>query len=139
MKRREFCASAGAILAAASIPVAGIAGQQVVLKPADIADLRGRLRGQLLAPGQDGYDSASRIWNGAFDKKPALIARCAGAPDVSQAVKFARAHQLLLAVRGGGHSLSGQSVCDGGLMIDLSPMKSVRARSFSIVSSTTVA
>jgi FAD/FMN-containing dehydrogenase len=98
----------------------------VVLKPADIADLRGTLHGQLLTPGQDGYDSARRIWNGAFDKKPALIARCASATDVSQAIQFARTHDLLVAVRGGGHSLSGQSVCDGGLMIDLSPMKGVR-------------
>jgi FAD/FMN-containing dehydrogenase len=66
------------------------------------------------------------VWNGAFDRKPALIARCAGAADVTQAVNFARAHELLVAVRGGGHSLSGQSVCDGGLMIDLSPMKAIR-------------
>jgi FAD/FMN-containing dehydrogenase len=137
MKRREFCASASAVLTTASVPfqvasagsdvpAAGVAGKQVVLKPTDIENLRGTLRGQLLTPGQDGYDSARRIWNGAFDKKPALIARCATAADVSQAVKFARAHDLVVAVRGGGHSLSGQSVCNGGLMIDLSPMKSVR-------------
>jgi FAD/FMN-containing dehydrogenase len=137
MKRREFCASAGsaltlasvpfqAALAGSDVPATGAAGKQVVLKATDIADLRGSLRGQLLTPGQDGYDTARRIWNGAFDKKPALIARCAGAADVSQAIKFARAHDLLVAVRGGGHSLSGQSVCDGGLMIDLSPIKGVR-------------
>jgi len=126
MKRREFCATASAVLTAASVPfaVAG-ASKPVELKPTDIEQLRGSLHGQLLAPGQDGYDAARRIWNGAFDKKPALIARCASAADVSQAVKFARAHDLVVAVRGGGHSLSGQSVCNGGLMIDLSPMKSV--------------
>ena len=126
MKRREFCVSAGSVLAAAAIPAMGTAGKQVVLQPADLEDLRGRLHGQVLIPGQDGYDSARRIWNGAFDKKPALIARCSSAADVSQAIKFARAHELLVAVRGGGHSLSGQSVCEGGMMIDLSPMKSVR-------------
>src|SRR6185369_9856905 len=113
-------------LAAAAIPAMGTAGKQVVLKPTDVEELRGSLRGQLLTPGQEGYDTARRIWNGAFDRKPALIARCANAADVSQAVKFARAHDLLVAVRGGGHSLSGQSLCDGGLMIDLSQMKTVR-------------
>src|SRR5690606_29465719 len=71
-------------------------------------------------------DQARRIWNGAFDRRPALIARCAGAADVIQAVNFGRSHDLLIAVRGGGHSLSGQSVCDGGLMIDLSPMRGIR-------------
>jgi FAD/FMN-containing dehydrogenase len=129
MKRREFVASAGSVLtvlAAGAVPATGIAGKQVVLSASDIADLRASLRGQLLTPGQDGYDSARRIWNGAFDKNPALIARCAQATDVSQTVKFARAHGLLVAVRGGGHSLSGQSVCDGGLMIDLSPMQGVQ-------------
>src|SRR5262249_13179070 len=127
MKRREFCASVGSILTAAALPntpvaAAGVGGKQVLLTPSDLQDLRGSLHGQLLTPGPDGYDSARRIWNGAFDKKPALIARCADAADVSQAIRFARAHELLVAVRGGGHSLSGQSVCDGGLMIDLSPM-----------------
>jgi FAD/FMN-containing dehydrogenase len=66
------------------------------------------------------------VWTGAFDRKPALIARCAGAADVVQAVDFARSNALLVAVRGGGHSLSGQSVCEGGMMIDLSPMKAIR-------------
>jgi FAD/FMN-containing dehydrogenase len=139
MKRRAFCASAFSAIAATSIPwqrvlaaangevpAMGAGGQSVVLKPAEIDELRASLRGQLLVPGQDGYDSARRIWNGAFDRKPALIARCAGAADTTQAVNFARTHGLLVAVRGGGHSLSGQSVCDGGMMIDLSPMKAIR-------------
>src|SRR5512138_1110654 len=116
MKRRAFCASALSVLtaasvpwqralaAAASVPVAGAAGKQVVLQPSDLEDLRGSLRGELLVPGQEGYDTARHVWNGAFDKKPALIVRCAGAADVSQAVKFARAHDLLIAVKGGGHS-----------------------------------
>src|SRR5690606_39795795 len=95
-------------------------------RASDVEDLRAALRGQLLLPGQDGYDEARRIWNGAFDRRPALIARCAGAADVMRAIDFARAHDLLVAVRGGGHSLSGQSVCDGGLMIDLSRMRGIR-------------
>ena len=67
-----------------------------------------------------------RVWNAAFDRHPALIARCSGAADVMEAVKFAAANQLLVSVRGGGHSLSGQSVCEKGLMIDLSQMNGVR-------------
>src|SRR5690349_16325254 len=140
MKRRAFCTSAVSVLTTASLPwkgalaasttradlpAQGVAGKQIVLKPTDLDDLRGGFRGSLLLPGQDGYETARHLWNGAFDKKPALIARCAGAADVAQAVRFARAHDMLVAVRGGGHSLSGQSVCDGGLMIDLSPMRSV--------------
>ena len=141
MKRRTFCASALSTLATASIPFQRLtaandgrgsvpairtAGNAITLTSGDIAELRASLRGQLLVPGQEGYESARRLWNGAFDRKPALIARCAGAADVTQAVNFARAQNLLVAVRGGGHSLSGQSTCDGGLMIDLSPMQSVR-------------
>lgn len=76
--------------------------------------------------GDNGYDSARRIWNGAIDRWPALIARCVGTADVSQAVAFARDNNLTLAVRGGGHSFSGQSVCENGLMIDLSRMRGIR-------------
>ena len=114
------------VLAASSeIPIIRGDGKQATLTASDVADLKGSLRGELLLPSQSGYDQARKVWNGAFDRRPALIARCVGAADVTQAVTFARAHNLLVAVRGGGHSLSGQSVCDGGLMIDLSPMKSV--------------
>lgn len=135
MKRRTFCASAVAALAAASLPLRrgfasevaaiGPGGKQLLLQSTAIDDLRASMRGEVLVAGQDGYDAARKVWNGAFDRKPALIARCAGAADVTQAVKFGRANNLLVAVRGGGHSLSGQSVCEGGLMIDLTPMKSV--------------
>jgi len=143
MKRRSFCGSALATLAAASlpysrlfaaadepvagdIPAIGATGKQVVLPRSDLGDLRASLRGELLLAGDEGYDTARRVWNGSFDRKPALIVRCAGAADVVQAVNFGRAHELLVAVRGGGHSISGQSVCDGGLMIDLAPMNGVR-------------
>jgi FAD/FMN-containing dehydrogenase len=93
---------------------------------ADIRGLRTRFRGALLRPGEEGYDEARRIWNGAIDRRPALIARCAGADDVVEAVRHAREHDLLVSVRGGGHSIAGHSVCDGGLMIDLSLMKAAR-------------
>jgi FAD/FMN-containing dehydrogenase len=139
MRRRTFCASGLTALVSASLPygrvlatagddvaVIGLGGEQRVLKSTDIDDFRASLRGQLVMPGENGYESARKVWNGAFDRKPALIARCAGAGDVTRAVSFARSHELLTAVRGGGHSLSGQSVCEGGLMIDLSPMGSIR-------------
>ncbi len=92
----------------------------------DIADLRARFRGALLRPGEEGYDEARRVWNAAIDRRPALIARCAGADDVVAAVRFAREHDLPASVRGGGHAVAGHAVCDGGLMIDLSLLKSVR-------------
>src|SRR5687767_4609286 len=91
-----------------------------------VETLREQFRGALLRPSEEGYDEARRIWNGAIDRHPALIARCAGADDVVTAVRFAREHDLLLSVRGGGHAVAGHAVCDGGLMIDLSLMTGVR-------------
>lgn len=84
------------------------------------------LRGALLAPGAPGYDEARAVWNAMIDHRPALIVRCAGAADVMQGVAFARRHRLRLAVRGGGHHVGGFSVCDGGLVLDLSAMRGVR-------------
>ena len=97
----------------------------------ELADraLRGfaqRLSGRLLLRGDDGYDDARTIWNRTIDRRPALIARCAGAEDVVSAVRFAGEHDLLVSVRGGGHNVTGHAVCEGGLMIDLSPMKEAR-------------
>jgi hypothetical protein len=118
--------AAAALLAGpGSVDAVGLDGRQVTLAAADVKDLRAALHGELLAPGQEGYDAARRVWNAAFDKKPALIARCADAADVQQAVRFAAAHRVLTAVKGGGHSLSGQSCCDGGLLISVSPMREV--------------
>ena len=91
-----------------------------------VENFRSGLRGELLLPGDDGYDTARRIWNATVDKHPAMIARCAGAADVISAVNFARTHGLLLAVRGGGHNVAGKAVCDGGIVIDLSVLKGIR-------------
>jgi len=90
-----------------------------------IGSLRARFRGALLRPAEEGYDEARRVWNGAIDRRPVLIARCAGADDVVEAVRFARHQGLPLSVRGGGHSVAGHGVCDDGLMIDLSLMKAI--------------
>ncbi len=99
---------------------------QGTVDPKALADLRARFRGALLGPGEEGYDEARRVWNGAIDRRPVLIARCAGADDVVTAVRFAREHDLLVSVRGGGHAVAGHAVCDGGLMIDLSLMKAIQ-------------
>ncbi len=92
----------------------------------EVEGLKASLRGELLRPGDDSYESARKIHNGMIDRRPAMIIRCAGAADVIGAVNFAREHQLVVAVRGGGHGVSGFAVCDGGMMIDLSRMKSIR-------------
>jgi hypothetical protein len=91
----------------------------------DARSLRGRFRGALLRPGEEGYEEARRVWNGAIDRRPALIARCAGVDDVVAALSFARERELAVTVRGGGHSVVGHAVADGALMIDLSLMKAV--------------
>ena len=91
-----------------------------------IETLRNTVRGAVLCPGQDGYDPARTIPNAMIDRRPAVIARCTGAADVIACVRFAREHDLLVSVRGGGHSIAGKAVCDGGLMIDLSLMKGIR-------------
>ncbi|RIK37590.1 MAG: hypothetical protein DCC58_17795, partial [Chloroflexi bacterium] len=83
------------------------------------------LRGALLQPSDAAYDDARKVWNGMIDKRPALIARCTGTADVVACVRFAAEHDLLVAVRGGGHNVAGNAVCDGGLVIDLSPMKGI--------------
>jgi hypothetical protein len=85
-----------------------------------------RVRGRVLRPGDDDFDTARHIWNGMIDRNPAAIVRCAGAADVVSAVNFAREHDVPLAVRGGGHSAAGSSICDGGVVVDLSPMKGIR-------------
>jgi FAD/FMN-containing dehydrogenase len=88
-------------------------------------ELGGSFRGELLLPTSPGYDAARRIWNGAIDRRPACIARCLGVADVVAAVRFAREHELEIAVRGGGHNVAGTAVCDDGVVIDLSAMRAV--------------
>jgi hypothetical protein len=97
----------------------------VTLQRHPLQQLRGRFRGTLLRPGEEGYDEARRVWNGAIDRRPALIARCAGTDDVRTAVRFARELGLSVAVRGGGHSVLGYGVNDDGIVIDLSQLKTV--------------
>jgi FAD/FMN-containing dehydrogenase len=104
----------------------GTDGGAVPIAAAKVEALAAALDGDLLRPDHPQYDAARRVWNGMFDRRPALIARCRSEADVVQSVRFAREHGLLLSVRGGGHSLPGHSVCAGGLMVDLSPMKGVQ-------------
>jgi FAD/FMN-containing dehydrogenase len=143
MKRRDFL-NTSLLAAAVTVPgfrtayavvgtdaVADLAaitgdGREITLRGADIRDLAAKMRGQLLIAGNDGYDKARLILNPSFDKRPALIAQPTGSADVQAAVNFARAHSLLVAVKCGGHSHSGQSTCDKGMMIDLSGFRGVR-------------
>jgi FAD/FMN-containing dehydrogenase len=147
MKRRTFLRSTAAAAALSSLhhrpllagsfsPVAQRArdveavtgdGRRVTLTTASIDELAARLRGRVLLADTEGYDDARRIRNASFDKRPALIAQVTGVADVRTAVDFARDNGgLLLAVKCGGHSVSGQSTCDMGMMIDLSPFRDVR-------------
>lgn len=139
MKRRQFVGSGLALAATwplrgftsvlkgvGETAAKGLNGGDVALPGSAIEALAAGLRGEVLLAGSQDYERARRLWNAAFDRKPAIIARCTGAFDVQQAVNFAREHQLLTAVRAGGHSYSGKSSCDGGLMIDLQPMQGVR-------------
>ena len=149
MKRREFCRTTVAASFAAAYPFltgcgreapvtaapavtatqadTGIAavsldGAAIELEKAAIRELGEACAGEILLAGHPGYDSARKVWNGMHDKHPALIARCVNNADVQNAVVFARERNLLVAVRGGGHSWPGKSVCDGGIMIDLALM-----------------
>jgi len=147
MDRRKFCRTAVAASVAAAIPILpgcgkkapvatqadtsirGISldGAEIELEKAAIKELGESMTGPVLLSGHPDYDGARTIWNGMHDKRPALIARCLNAEDVSEAVTFARERELLVAVRGGGHSWPGKSICDDGLMIDLSQMNAATA------------
>ncbi|HEX8690692.1 MAG TPA: FAD-binding oxidoreductase [Solirubrobacterales bacterium] len=95
------------------------------LDPVALDELEAAFTGELVRPGDGAYDQRRAVWNGSIDRRPALIARCTGASDVSAAVAFARRTGLPLAVRGGGHSFPGHSVCDAGIVVDLGPMKGI--------------
>lgn len=144
MKRRDFVQSSLLAAAAFGVPgfkpvyalartgkvadVAGVTGdgREITLRGADIQDLAAKLHGELLLAGDNGYEDARHILNPSFDKHPALIVQPVDVPDVQAAVNFARANSLLVAVKCGGHSHSGQSTCDRGMQIDLSRLRSVR-------------
>jgi FAD/FMN-containing dehydrogenase len=151
MKRRHFLQSSLAAAVAASLPTsqalaAALAamsevnadvnavtgsGAPVTLEKAAVKELSDALRGRLLLPGFDGYDTARRVLNASIDKFPALIVQPSGAADVTKAVSFARERDLLLAVKCGGHSWAGKSTCNGGMQIDLSTFRSSRVDPFS--------
>jgi hypothetical protein len=144
MKRRAFLRSTAAATMAAAVPstwrwprysrvhqghdVPAITGdgKAITLSGSDIAELDRQMRGHVLLAETAGYDEARRVLNPSFDKHPALIAQVTGTADVRLAVDFARERGLLLAVKCGGHSASGKSTCDRGMMIDLSPFRNVR-------------
>jgi hypothetical protein len=103
-----------------------VSTQMATIERSALEELRGQFRGALLQPDEEGYYEVRRVWNGAIDRYPALIAHCACADDVATAMRFARERNLLVSVRGGGHAVAGHAVCDGGLMIDLSLMTAIR-------------
>jgi FAD binding domain/Berberine and berberine like len=141
MKRRQFCRSAigagviaahplaflNAVHANTDVVASSLSGKEITLESAALRELGEAMNGPVLLSGHPQYDTARKVWNGMHDKRPALIARCQDSRDIQQAVTFARERELLVAVRGGGHSWPGKSVCDGGLMIDLSGMFQVVA------------
>jgi FAD/FMN-containing dehydrogenase len=100
-------------------------GDQLALQVSDAALLRRRIRGEVVLPEDVAYDQARRVWNGMIDRRPAAIAYLAGSDDVVAAINFARARNLLVAVRAGGHNIGGASICDGGIVLDLSRMKKI--------------
>jgi FAD/FMN-containing dehydrogenase len=110
----------------ATIGAVTVDGARIALGDDAVDSLRKQLRGDLIRSLDDPYETTRRVWNGNIDRRPALIARCAGVADVQRMVDFARTHALRVSVRGGGHSAPGYGTNDGGLVIDLSPMKGIR-------------
>ena len=108
-----------------AVPTSSNTSPKIVLDKTKIEAFAQRFQGKLIQPGDADYDETRSIWNGIIDKHPALIARSTGTADVLEAVNFARENNLLIAVRGGGHNVAGNAVCDNGLMIDLSEMKGI--------------
>ena len=120
LNRRDFVASVGMTLAVGTPARARAANEPVAASAIE------GFRGQLITAGHADYDSARAVWNGAVDRRPRLIARCGATADVAAAVRYARDQDLEIAVRGGGHNVAGTAVCDDGIVIDLSEMRSVQ-------------
>ena len=145
MDRRKFCKTTLAASVAASMPVltacgkkapvateaeasiraVSLDGAEIELEKAAIRELGEAMSGPVILSGHPDYEGSRKIWNGMHDKRPALIARCLSSEDVAHAVNFARDRGLLTAVRGGGHSWPGKSICDDGIVVDLSHMTNV--------------
>ena len=107
------------------LKVATLDGSNVTLSEERLEEFKGMLRGEAIQPHDDNYDEVRQVWNGMVDKRPALILQCAGVADVISSVNFARENNLIVSVRGGGHSIAGNALYEDGLMIDLSLMKSI--------------
>ena len=110
----------------ASVSVAALAGGRIEIDEATLGSFAAGLDGSLIGQDDAGYEEARAVWNATVVKRPALIARCAGAGDVKRSLDFARQHGLLISVRGAGHNIAGSALCDGGLTIDLSQMRAGR-------------
>jgi FAD binding domain/Berberine and berberine like len=108
-----------------TLSLADQSGTEPILQASDIARLKRTIRGELVLPDDPGYERARKVWNGIIDKRPAAIIYCAGSDDVAAAVSLARSRGFLVAVRAGGHNVAGCSVCDGGIVIDVSRMKRI--------------
>jgi len=109
----------------AAVSVTALAGGQVELDAHTVDSFGAYLDGSLIGQDDLGYEEARAVWNATVEKRPALIARCAGTPDVKRSLDFARQHGLLFSVRGAGHNIAGSALCEGGLTIDLSQMRAV--------------
>src|SRR5262245_12979669 len=107
------------------VQISTLKGGTIALSNDILTALQSGLQGSLCLPDEAGYDEARSIWNAMIDRRPGAVVRCRVANDVIGAVRLARDNGLLVAVRGGGHNIAGNAVCDGGLLIDLSPMRSV--------------
>jgi FAD binding domain len=107
------------------VQIRTLKGGTIALSNDILTALHSELHGSLCLPDEAGYDEARTIWNAMIDRRPGAVVRCRAASDVIGAVRLARDNGLLVAARGGGHNIAGNAVCDGGLLIDLSPMRSV--------------
>jgi FAD/FMN-containing dehydrogenase len=108
-----------------NIHITTLSGDTIALTDDRVNHFKEMIHGNVLFPSQEEYDQARKIWNGMIDTRPACIVQCSGPADVIDVVRFARTHELLVSVRGGGHNVSGKALCDGGMMIDLSRMKGI--------------